>query len=108
MGHRVSDTAAGFFAGAFLMAIACLLCINFISLPMKEQAMYPLAGTVLETDSLFDLVTFRDHAGHLWQFEGVDDWQPGDDLIAVMDSRNTDDPTDDIIVSLRYVNALAN
>ena len=108
MEHRVSDVAAGFFAGAFLMAIVSLIGFNLITLPEKEQAMYPLAGTVLETDSLFDLVTFRDHAGHLWQFEGVEDWQPGDDLIAVMDSRNTDDPTDDIIVSMQYVNALAN
>lgn len=108
MGHRVSDVAAGFMAGTLLMAIVCLICMNLITLPAKAQAMYPLAGTVLETDSLFDLVTFRDNAGHLWQFEGVEDWEPGDDLIAVMDSRNTDDPTDDIIVSLRYVNALAN
>ena len=108
MEHRENDFLAGFVIGAFLMAIVCVLCICLIAVPVKEQAMYPLAGTVLETDSLFDLVTFRDHAGHLWQFEGVEDWQPGDDLIAVMDSRNTDDPTDDIIVSLRYVNALAN
>lgn len=108
MGQKVSDVAAGVFVGAFLMAIACLIGFNLITLPAKEKAIYPLAGTVLETDSLFDLVTFRDHAGHLWQFEGVEDWQPGDDLIAVMDSRNTDDPTDDVIISLRYVNALAN
>lgn len=105
---RENDLLAGFVVGAFLMAIASMLCTFLIALPVKEQAMYPLAGTVLETDSLFDLVTFRDNAGHLWQFEGVEDWQPGDDLIAVMDSRNTDDPTDDVIISLRYVNALAN
>lgn len=67
---------------------------------------YPAAGTVTELDHAADLVTVQTASGHVWQFEGVEDWQTGDACALLMNDAGTpDDVTDDLIINARYTAA---
>jgi len=64
---------------------------------------YPAAGTVTQTDRAADLVTVQTACGHVWQFEGVEDWIPGDGCALLMSDNGTPgDVTDDVIINARY------
>lgn len=67
-------------------------------------AIYPNAGRVQDVDPSKDLVTVQDDSGDLWQFRGIEDWQPGDRIGMLMDTNGTDDSIyDDVIVSVKYL-----
>lgn len=68
-----------------------------------SMGIYPAAGTVIQTDRAAGLVTVQTACGHVWQFEGVEDWNPGDGCALLMSNNGTPDSvTDDVIINARY------
>lgn len=63
---------------------------------------YATCGVVTETDTVNDVVTIEDYNGNLFQFEGVEDYEEGDIVSCIMYNNNTEDITDDVIISCRY------
>ena len=63
---------------------------------------YATSGVVTETDTVNDVVTIEDYNGNLFQFEGVEDYEEGDIVSCVMYNNNTENITDDVIISCRY------
>lgn len=68
----------------------------------KAGGLYPQSFRVASVDYDADIVTLETSTGFLYQFGGVEDWQPGDYCGAIMDDRGTAEIMDDIIFSLRY------
>lgn len=64
--------------------------------------LYPLSGTVSEIDRKNDLVTFETSSGFLFSFYGVEDWEIGDGVSAIMYDAGTEKIFDDVIISARY------
>lgn len=67
-----------------------------------DNTLYANCGTVTAIDRENNSVTFTDSIGHAWMFSGVEDWQLGDTVAAIMNDNGTANVTDDIIVSVRY------
>jgi hypothetical protein len=63
---------------------------------------YATSGVVTETDVVNDVVTIEDYNGNLFQFEGVEDYEEGDIVSCIMYNNNTENITDDVIISCRY------
>lgn len=64
--------------------------------------LYAEAGVVTELDYAADVVTFMDARGMYWSFYGVEDWQVGDLLCAILYDAGTFDPLDDAVISATY------
>lgn len=64
--------------------------------------LYAEAGVVTELDYAADVVTFMDARGMYWSFYGVEDWQVGDLLCAILYDAGTLDPLDDAVISATY------
>ena len=62
--------------------------------------LYPNAAEIVEIDN--DLVICSDGAENLWAFWGAEDYETGDIVALIMDSRGTPDIHDDTIVAVRY------
>lgn len=85
---------------AALTAAATLITLGACTAPRED--LYPTAGTVVEVNREEDTVTVMDAAGNLWTFAQADDWQVGDLAALLMDGHNTENITDDEIISVRY------
>lgn len=64
--------------------------------------LYAEAGVVTELDYTADVVTFMDARGMYWSFYGVEDWQVGDLLCAILYDAGTLDPIDDAVIGATY------
>lgn len=64
--------------------------------------LYAEAGVVTELDYAADVVTFMDARGMYWSFYGVEDWQVGDLLCAILYDAGTFDPLDDAVIGATY------
>lgn len=64
--------------------------------------LYAEAGVVTELDYATDVVTFMDARGMYWSFYGVEDWQVGDLLCAILYDAGTLDPLDDAVIGATY------
>lgn len=64
--------------------------------------LYAEAGIVTELDYAADMVTFMDARGMCWSFYGVEDWQVGDLLCAILYDAGTIDPFDDAVIGATY------
>ena len=64
--------------------------------------LYAEAGMVTEQDYTTDVVTFMDARGMYWSFYGVEDWQVGDLLCAILYDAGTLDPLDDAVIGATY------
>ena len=64
--------------------------------------LYAEAGVVTELDYAADVVTFMDARGMCWNFYGVEDWQVGDLLCAILYDAGTFDPLDDAVIGATY------
>jgi hypothetical protein len=96
-----------FLPRVILLAMIALVIIGVLGAiccapDTKAHAQYAKLGTVTQIDRESDLVTFTDYAGHSFSFYGVEDWDIGDLVAAVMDDNGTEIVTDDIIVDVRY------
>lgn len=85
--------------------IACALILTLCAFTAKAKptsALYPKAMLVTELDNTNDLVICTDYNGDNWIFKGIEDWQIGDIVAAIMDSNGTETVYDDIVIDCRY------
>ena len=76
--------------------------ISFLIALISAFGLYPLSGTVTETDRKNDVVMFETSSGHCFAFYGVEDWEIGDGVSAIMYDNGTPEIFDDVILSVRY------
>lgn len=60
---------------------------------------YSLQTTVISVSD--DIVTVIDNNGNMWEFEGAEDWEVGDECICTMNNNSTNIITDDIIIEVK-------
>lgn len=65
-------------------------------------SLYATTGVVTETNTTTNTVTFADFNGNEYSFYGVEDWEEGDIVSAIMSDNGTETILDDEIVSVRY------
>ena len=65
--------------------------------------LYSQTFVVIDLETETDTVVCMDATENLWEFQGIEDWQKGDIVSAIMTDNGTpDDVTDDEFVSIRY------
>lgn len=82
--------------------VTIVIALMFSSYIVGREHLYPMTGVVLHVSEETDLVTIKDFNGNLWQFSGVEDWNPDDVVSCIMDDRGTPQIHDDKIVKVRY------
>ena len=63
---------------------------------------YPGVFCVLSVDQDTDTMMLIDANENLWEVSGVEDYDEGDCVGAIMDDNGTEDIADDMILSIRY------
>ena len=63
---------------------------------------YPETGIITNVDAATDTVEVSTLAGEVFAFTGVEDWETGDLCSMLMDSKGTEEVTDDEIVRALY------
>lgn len=79
-----------------------LILVSLLSCMGAYASTYPIVFVVAETDEVSDVLVLEDFNGFLWEWEGIEDFFPGDVVAAIMDDLGTDEVFDDEIVSIRY------
>lgn len=74
--------------------VAAIIAANLI---------YPMTFIITEVDEAEDVVYMENYFGHVYTFEGVEDWWPGDMVSCIMWTEGTPEITDDVIMSVRGV-----
>ena len=75
---------------------------NKIDKNINLTEIYSLATVVTAVDAENDVVECQDYNGNVWEFTGCDDWQVEDIASLILHNNNTDDITDDKILSVTY------
>lgn len=90
-------------ASVMIILIASLLMIVGFAHPEKETGrLYPRAFVITEFDYENDLVIVEDAVGYIWDFEGIEDWEIGDMVVAIMSDNGTDIITDDYFYEIEW------
>ena len=87
------------------VAVGTVLALAFsVRLAASERRadFYPETAIVREVSTTTDLVVVETRTGNLFVFRGAEDWEVGDSVSMIMDSRATDMVEDDEIVSTKY------
>lgn len=63
---------------------------------------YALTTCVVEVDRDNDIVTCEDYNGNLWEFYGAEDWEIGDCVSLLMNSKGTEKIQDDTIENAKF------
>ena len=82
-----------------LIALACLMLAHS---PKVEGEIYPRTFMVVNLESETDTVVCIDAVGMEWAFEGIEDWEIGDLVSAIMNDNGTENITDDYFTEIRY------
>ena len=83
---------------SFIIA-ALLIATGQLAINDMQQC-YALDATIIECDSAEDVVTCEDSTGNLWEFYGVEDWEPGTAVTLIMHTNGTESIYDDIITTV--------
>lgn len=90
-----------------IIALFFTLCAALASAAAEKPAenpadLQPLTAVIIDCNPRDDIVTVEDGGGNLWQFAGIEDYEPGDLVSMLMDGKNTPLIYDDEIISVRY------
>lgn len=85
-----------------IMMMSMLFVVGFTTPEREEGDYYPRAFVVAELDSQRDMVIVTDAIGFEWEFEGIEDWEVGDMVVAIMNDNRTSELFDDYFVEIRY------
>lgn len=77
-----------------MLIATCQLAIQDI------QQCYTLDASIIECDSVEDVVTCEDSSGNLWEFYGVENWTPETSVTLIMHTNGTESIYDDIITAV--------
>lgn len=69
---------------------------------VNTDNLYILKSTVMEINNKSDIVTVITDNGNMYQFYGVEDWQINDKCLLIMDSKEVNNPKDDVIIKGIY------
>lgn len=69
---------------------------------VDDVQIYPQTFAVVEVDAENNVVTVVDTIGNEWAFNGVEDWQRGDLVSAIMSDMGTKTIYDDEFISVKY------
>lgn len=69
---------------------------------VNTDNLYILKTSVMEVNDKSDVVTVITDLGEMYQFYGVDDWQINDKCLLIMDSKEINNPKDDVIIKGIY------
>ena len=84
----------------FLVMI--LVCITLLTVTASAEN-YPTIFKITQLDEYNDMIYLTDFCGNLWLATGIEDYEIGDIVAAIMDDNDTDGTIyDDIIVTMRY------
>ena len=90
----------------FIALISTLLILlaafSGVSTETIKQNYYAMTTVVIQVDYENDIVTCKDFVGNSWAFNGCEDWISGDIASMIMDTKGTQEISDDEIVSVRY------
>ena len=85
----------------FKTLAATAATLTVITAAATAGTIYPT--TCIATDTSNNIVTMSTASGLEYQFEGVEDYEPGDLIGCIMfDNFTPDDVTDDVIIAHRY------
>lgn len=84
----------------FVAIIALFTLIVAFSTACAE--MYPQTFIVSTTDTAQDALVLVDSAGNEWVWFGIEDYDVGDIVAAIMNDNSTKIIYDDIIITMRY------
>jgi len=90
-----------------LLVLAC--CVSII-VPAcacdcereRPCVVYGKCAVVVGLEANSDAVIVEDISGNIWAFYGIGNWQLGDCVILLMDSRGTESIYDDAILTAHY------
>ena len=85
-----------------LITIGAIVTSSMIGYSLGRLSVYPLKTTIVSLDYTSDIVTTEDANGNLWQFYGCEDWVINDTCLMLMDTMQTENIYDDVIVSVKY------
>lgn len=83
-----------------ILAIATLLIVGTACAVFSED--YPMTAIVVDVSRANDKVTIKDYNGNLWQYTGVEDYEVGDVVSCIMNSKGTEYIKDDVIIKVKY------
>lgn len=84
--------------------IIILLVLNcLISGVTLNDNLYAMQGTVIDIETDNDIIIIETTNGHMWSFEGIEDWCINDNCIVIFDTKGTTDIIDDEIVRTIYI-----
>ena len=91
----------------FFMVWALMIVMSFAMIGVCANSAlaeeYPTVFQVTNIDEYNDIVYLTDFCGNLWLATGIEDYEIGDIVAAIMDDNSTDGTIyDDIIVTMRY------
>lgn len=84
----------------FVTVIALFVLIVAFSTACAE--MYPQTFIVSATDIAQDALVLIDSTGNEWVWFGIEDYDVGDVVAAIMDDNSTEIIYDDAIITMRY------
>lgn len=88
---------------ALFFALCTALSASAAEKPAEDPAdLFPATAVVIDCNRRDDIVTVEDAGGNLWQFAGIEDYEPGDLVSMILDGKNTPIIYDDEIVTVRY------
>lgn len=84
-----------------LLTVMFAILIPVFNSELKKN-LYPSVMIIAQVDEATNTVTCRDCTGNLWQFKGIEDWDEGDLIAIIMNSKGTSEIYDDEIVKIEY------
>lgn len=87
-----------------IMALGMITGMSFPGTDTADPTLYPVVGIVTEVDAEADVVYWSD-GNNEWSFYGIEDWETGDGIAAIMSDNGTETVKDDLMDgSPRYWN----
>ena len=87
---------------AIALMLAAMMFVMCVMVAHGEEQYYALVGVVVKLDTHENIVYVKDFNGNIWGFDGCEDWAIGDIAGMVMDTMETENIYDDVIINVTY------
>ena len=86
-----------------LAVLAIITAISGQTAPQEVGTDYPQGFIVTEVNQEEDTITLTTATGYDYIWTGSEDWQEGDQVVAIMNDNGTPSILDDSIICIKYV-----
>lgn len=90
----------------FIAIVALFVMVFAFSTARAE--IYPQTFFVNDIDHAQDMLILIDFNGNEWLWSGIEDYEKGDIIAAIMEDNGTEIIYDDIIINIRYSGYIEN